>query len=416
MNDSGINTIHQIKKFLKTTQELSLSLVSASQSEKYDFIRGTVKRFNYSQLKKGDKHYLFLYLQKVTGYHRSQLNQLIKRVLRGEGLKKKPYQRSSSKSHRIYTPVDIKLLEKTDELHLRLGERATKEIFRREVETFGHHQYQRLKGISHGHITNLRLHPIYHNSWVNHTKKRTASIGISQAPENYDQPGSIRVDTVHQRDIYHINAVDEISQWEVVIAVPVISERYMIPALKTILAQFPFVIFNFHSDRGSENINYRVADLLSRLRIKQTKSRPRRPNDNALVETKNGSVIRKNMGWQYLPDEDEVINLLNDYYLNYFNPYLNYHRPSGYPTSVVDKKGRVKKVYHRYQVPYEYLKSLPQAESYLKPGLSFQKLDKIAYQLSDNQFAEKLRHQERLLFATINQLIKRKKGGVNNHH
>ena len=411
MDDSGINNIHQIKEFLKTTRELSLSLVSASQQERYDFIRRTVRRFNYPQLKKKDKHYLFLYLQKVTGYHHSQLSQLIRRVLKGEKLKKKPYQRSPAHSHRVYTAVDIKLLEKTDELHLRLSERATKEIFKREAEIFGHHQYQRLKGISHSHITNLRSHPIYRNSWVNHTKKRAASIGISQAPENYDKPGSIRVDTVHQRDIYYLNAVDEITQWEVVVAVPSISERYMIPALRSILAQFPFVVFNFHSDRGSENINYQVADLLAKLKIKQTKSRPRRPNDNALVETKNGSVIRKNMGWQYLPNDDEVVRLFNDYYFNYFNPYLNYHRPSGYPTSVVDEKGRVKKVYYRYQVPYEYLKSLPQAESYLKPGLSFQKLDKIAYQLSDNQFAEKLRYQERLLFATINQLVKRKKGG-----
>ncbi len=415
MDDSGINTIHQIKEFLQQTSSLEFSLTSASLNTKYEFISKTIKRFNYFKLSKVDKHWVLKYLQKITGYHHSQLMVLIRRIRSEEKLIRKAYTRTSTNSHRLYTAYDVKLLEKTDEFHLRLSERATKEIFRREAEVFGHQEYNQLKGISHSHITNLRHQPIYKNSWVNHTKSRSVAIGLSQPPDNQGKPGSIRIDTVHQRDIYHLNAVDEISQWEVVVALPTISERYMIPALELIINQFPFTIFNFHSDRGSENINYRVADLLSRLKIKQTKSRPRRPNDNALVETKNGSVIRKNMGWQYLPDWDEVIKLINDYYLNYFNLYLNYHRPCGYPTSVRDSQGKITKVYHHYQVPYEYLKALPQAKDYLKPGLSFKQLDKIAYQESDNQFAEKMREKERQLFAKINQLIK-KKGAIKRHH
>ena len=50
------------------------------------------------------------------------------------------------------------------------------------------------------------------------------------------------------------------------------------------LAQFPFRILGFHSDNGSEFINYKVAELLNKLLIEQTKSRPRRSNDNGLVE------------------------------------------------------------------------------------------------------------------------------------
>jgi transposase InsO family protein len=59
------------------------------------------------------------------------------------------------------------------------------------------------------------------------------------------------------------------------------------------LRQFPFRILGFHSDNGSEFINHVVAELLNKLLIEQTKSRPRRCNDNALVECKNGAVIRK---------------------------------------------------------------------------------------------------------------------------
>ena len=64
-------------------------------------------------------------------------------------------------------------------------------------------------------------------------------------PENFGRPGSIRVDVVHQRDVYHINSVDEITQWEVVVCIPQISEVCMIPALLEMFKQYPFAIFNF---------------------------------------------------------------------------------------------------------------------------------------------------------------------------
>ena len=44
----------------------------------------------------------------------------------------------------------------------------------------------------------------------------------------------------------------------------------------------------------------RVAGLLEKLRIEQTKSRPRRSNDNGLAEAKNGAVIRKHMGYGHI--------------------------------------------------------------------------------------------------------------------
>ena len=218
-------------------------------------------------------------------------------------------------------------------------------------------------------------------------------------PENFGRPGSIRVDVVHQRDVYHINSVDEITQWEVVVCIPQISEVCMIPALLEMFKQYPFAIFNFHSDRGGENINYQVAYLLEKERIKQTKSRSRHCNDNALVETKNGSVIRKNMGWQHI--NQNLSDRVNKYYKNFFNPYLNFHRPCGFPTIEVDDKGRKKRIYHSYLPPYEALKGITEGHKFLKPNISFEKLDKIAYRYSDNEFAEIVRNEERKLFDLI---------------
>jgi len=222
---------------------------------------------------------------------------------------------------------------------------------------------------------------------------------MTMPPQNYGKPGSIRVDSVSQKDVYHINSVDEITQWEIVFCVPQLSERYMLPVLEEIIAQYPFVIFNFHSDRGKETINYLVADLLQRLVIKQTKNRSYHSGDNALCETKNGSVIRKNMGWEHI--NQSMCNEINNYYENFFNLYLNYHRPCGYPTVKIDTKGKKKKVYDNYQVPYEFLKSLPNAEKYLKPGITFDKLDIIAYLMSDNDFAGIMREKEGKLFRKI---------------
>ena len=343
-----------------------------------------------------DKRVVLSYLKKVTGYKKAQLARLTKRATIGT-LLRTPYHRTHPV--RIYTSVDVKLLEKTDELHLRLSERATKEILRREYTIFGKKNYQTIAGVSHAHITNLRQSPIYKNSWVNHTKARVVPIGITMKPENFGRPGSIRVDAVHQNDVFHINSVDEITQWEIVVCVPQICEACMIPALEDLMAQYPFIIFNFHSDRGGETINYQVEDLLNRLIIKQTKSRSNHCNDNALAETKNGGVIRKNMGWEHI--NQQFATPINEYYRNFFNPYLNFHRPCGFPTITTDEKGKRHKVYTHYQTPYDAFKGITRARKFLKPNISFDTLDTIAMKYSDNEWATIVREEERKLFEKI---------------
>ena len=128
------------------------------------------------------------------------------------------------------------------------------------------------------------------------------AIGERRRPRPEGRPGYLRVDTVHQGDrdgvkgVYHVDAVDEVTQWQVVGATAQISEAALLPLLKAMLKQFPFRIRGF-TDNGSEFINHTVAELLNKLLIEQTKSRPRRSNDNGLVESKNGAVIRKHMGY-----------------------------------------------------------------------------------------------------------------------
>ncbi len=246
----------------------------------------------------------------------------------------------------------------------------------------------------------------YKAKYLHHTQARLVPIGETTKPDPNGCPGSIRIDTVSQSGVYHINAVDEVTQWEIVVCVAAISEAYLKPALILLLDQFPFVIFNFHSDRGSEFINKVVAHLLNKLLIHQTKSRSRHCNDQALVEGKNGSILRKNLGYFHI--NQSLVKEFNHFFENWFNPYLNYHRPCGYVTEVKkDFKGREKKVYGQYTMPYEKLKEVSKEKNqqFLKAGITFEKLDTKAYNMSDNEFATKMRHQQYQLF-DINSLLK----------
>ena len=132
-----------------------------------------------------------------------------------------------------------------------------------------------------------------------------------------------------------------------------------------------------------------------------TKSRSRHCNDNALAESKNGSVVRKAFGRVHIPQfHAELIDSFNRQHLN---PCLNYHRPCHFSTIETDAKGKQKK---RYRVedmmtPYDKLKSLKNAEQYLKPNLSFQWLDTIANRYPDLDAWRQLRNARRILFKTI---------------
>ena len=202
-----------------------------------------------------------------------------------------------------------------------------------------------------------------------------------------------------EKGVYHVNLVDEVTQWEVIVCVEGISEQFLEPALEDALAEFPFRIENFHSDNGSEYVNKIVAKLLQKLLIHQTKSRARRTNDNALVEGKNGAIVRKWMGYRHIPKRYAAV--INGFYRSSFNEYLNFHRPCGFATVTEDAKGKEKKVYDVYETPYEKFKSLSCAEQYLAPSFTFTELDRIARRMSDTEYAMMMQKQKAELFKKL---------------
>tara|TARA_B100000315_G_C14510265_1_gene556621 strand:+ start:108 stop:1349 length:1242 start_codon:yes stop_codon:yes gene_type:complete len=411
MNDGQLQTIEQVKQFLEGSKALEFRGLTAE--EKYKWTETVLVRFSYLRLKKAEKGVIRQYIQKITGYSRAQVSRLIAEYKRTGRLKKTEYRRH--RFPRKYTPSEVQLLARTDELHGWLSGPATKKIMEREYEVYGHLKFENISRISVSHLYNLRRSNTYRGMARRFSKTRpiVSRIGERARPDPKGQPGYIRVDTVHQGDlngykgVYHINTVDEVTQWEIVASVERISEAYLVLALESMLTEFPFVIRGFHSDNGSEFVNHIVARLLNKMLIRFTKSRPRQSNDNGLVETKNGSVVRKNLGYVYIPQA--CAELINGYNKEFLNPYINFHRPCFFPVSVIDHRGKVKKIYPYEEVmpPYEKLKSLPEAESYLRPMITFEALDAIASQMSDNQFAERMVNARSNLFQQISRFANR---------
>jgi transposase InsO family protein len=403
MNDSLVMSLAQIKEFLQGAQIIKFE--STSKKEKYLWVENILNRFGYFRLRKKDKVVIKKYIRSMSGFSDAQLTRLI--------AKKKEIGKiflSSTRRHAfstVYDAGDLTRLIETDNVHERLSGPATKRILIREHETFKKKEYENLSKISISHIYNLRAKRQYISKSLTYTKTQAtqASIGERRKPYPEGKPGFIRVDSVHQGDldkakgVYHINLTDEVLQWEIIGCVEGISERFLLPLLEDLIKQFPSKIINFHSDNGSEYINKRVAELLNRLLIKQTKSRSRHSNDNALAESKNGSVIRKHMGYVHI--QSKHAEAINDFYKKFFNVYLNYHRPCGFSTDTVDTKGKIKKKYDRYLTPYEKLLSLPNPEQYLKEGITLQMLKEIAEEKSDNEYAELMQKEKAKLFKSF---------------
>ena len=279
MKNVQIHTVPSMQKFIVGNE--SINCVLGSREERYTCIRDALIQTKYTTLKRSEKSIVKSYLAKVTGYEARQLKRLI-RKWKQKGLNYMK-RKVAGASVRIYTAEGVGLLIKTDILHKTQNGLTTKSILKREVSMFGHTEYHTIANISVSHIYNIRKNNQQYRSSeaikYSKTNPVKTNIGERRKPLPYGKPGFIRVDSVHQGDldkekgVYHINLVDEVTQWELVGCVPQITDEYMEPLLRTLLEAFPFFIINFHSDNGGEYVNHTVAAILERLRIKQTKSR-----------------------------------------------------------------------------------------------------------------------------------------------
>ena len=407
MQTSERLSLELIQAFLESSDEVEFK--GQNREEVYGWVDQTLRQQRYEGLLRSERGMVRRYVEKMTGLSRAQTTRLITVYLRGDEVKPQPYQRRRFAQR--YTREDIALLAGVDEAHETLSGPATKTLLQRACYNFHETRYQSLARISVAQLYRLRGSRAYRERRIKYqaTRPTQVSIGERRKPEPRGRPGYLRIDTVHQGDqdgvkgVFHINAVDEVTQWEVVGSVEQISEAFLLPMLKAMLAQFPFHIRGFHSDNGSEYINHMVAELLNKLLIEQTKSRPRHSNDNGLAESKNGAVVRKLMGYTHIPAPHA--QAITTFFQEHLNPYLNFHRPCGVPELMVNTKGKEKRVYRWYATPWEILRQLPDVASHLKAEVTIATLDQQAQAKSDTQAAEEMQAAKRKLFGSFQESV-----------
>jgi len=396
-------SLEGIRRFVAASEETRFE--SADRQQVYAWVEGLLVGQQYARQGKAARGLLRRYIEKMTGLSRAQVTRLIARYAASGRVEPTVYRRRRFPER--FTRADIELLAAVDEAHETLSGPATRRILEREYGLFNKAEYARLATISVAHLYNLRKSQRYRERRLNYTKTRptTVAIGERRKPTPRGRPGYLRLDTVHQGDgpegkgVYHINAVDQVTQWQIAASAPRISELYLEPVLKAMMLQFPFRILGFHTDNGSEFINRTVEQLLNKLLIEQTKSRPRQSGDNGLIETKNGAVIRKHMGYGYI--DAGHADRINSFYREFLNPYLNYHRPCAQAEVEIDHRGRKTVRYKRYQTPLETLLALDQPAQYLRQGLSIIALKRIGAALSDTDAARRMQQAKAKLFEQL---------------
>ena len=412
LHTERVGTLDEVRAFVEGSEAVDFAV--SDREGIYRLIRRTLVRLEYPRLGKPDKGLVKRYLGKVTGLSRAQLTRLIAQHRatgriedRRGGAPAKPFARR-------YTRADIRRLAEVDTALGQMSGAATRCMLRRQWQVFGDRRFERLAKLSNGHLYNLRKSRTYRSvrQVFERTRPTAVAIGVRRRPEPKGRPGYLRVDTVHQGDqdgvkgVYHINVVDEVTQFQHVGTVAAISEAFLLPVLEALIEAFPFAVEGFHADNGSEYINHQVAALLEKLHVGTfTKSRARRSNDNALAESKNASVVRKWLGYSHIPAP--FAGPVNAFNRDCLSPFLNYHRPCLFPTEEIDSKGRVRKRYRDDDVttPYEKLKSLEHADQYLRPGVTFEQIDAVALTSSDLQAAQTVSRARNQLFLRIGKAI-----------
>lgn len=150
--------------------------------------------------------------------------------------------------------------------------------------------------------------------------------------------------------IHTISAVDIATNWWEGQAIAVRSQRATKEGLSQMQPRFPFRIRELHPDNDSALVNDLLWDWTQEQRIQLSRSRPYKKNDNAWVEQKNWTHVRKVVGYRRF-DTTSELRVLNAIYTS-LRLYKNFCLPTLRLKSKTRLNGRIKRVYDQPCTPY----------------------------------------------------------------
>lgn len=158
-----------------------------------------------------------------------------------------------------------------------------------------------------------------------------------------------------------LNVTDIHTTWTESRAVLGRGEEAVQRALNEIAGVLPFALLGVDSDNGSEFINWHLKNWCERKQIQLTRGRPYKKDDNAHIEQKNWTHVRKLLGWDRY-DTHEAVAAINDLYGHELRLWLNLYLPSVKLLRKVRVGSKVRRVYDGPRTPFERVKTCPQAD------------------------------------------------------
>ncbi len=178
------------------------------------------------------------------------------------------------------------------------------------------------------------------------------------------EPGFLEIDLVahcgdHVGGSYVSTLVltDLASGWTECIALLVRESALVVDAIDRLRTSMPFPLRGIDTDNGSESINETLLDYCSKHGIEFTRSRPYHKNDQAWIEQKNGSVVRRLVGYGRLDGLRAVEGLGRLYTASRL--FVNFFQPSFKLKEKIRTGARVTKRYHAPETPCARLLASP---------------------------------------------------------
>jgi hypothetical protein len=349
-----------------------------SYQSRREYLIAIIER--YKKAERIEKTLILNEFVQVCGYHRKYAIALLNGKRRSPGLKKGPERKYDEKVanqicllwNTLFRPCSKKL------------KAALKELIEFYPDELEPELKQKLHSISSATIDRILRNErkVYGISTTRGVKRFRNQIPIKLKDWNIDRPGYLEADTVSHCGenasgsfASSITLVDIYSDWTENRAILGKSAQEVTQKIKEMDQEISFDLIGFRSDNGSEFLNDLLNTYLQSQGIDFARTRPYRKNDNAHVEQKNHTHVRKLLGYERI-DSLEIVALMNLIYTQLWNPLNNYFIPSMKLQSKHRFNAKIKKIYDAPKTPFQRIIDCPNVSEEVKVQMR-QKKEKL---------------------------------------